>query len=104
MKVIIVSIVMMLFAFDLPANVVKGKPDVIVCSLSASASTDNWDTFVFYISGVRKDGSILYKSMTSNPVLVTVDRSGKVSAPNLKDCDQQNVSALKKNGQAYNFK
>lgn len=85
------------------AQLFDERPDVVVCSVAQSATADDWDKFVFYISGTRKDGAILYKSLTSNPVLITIDTAGNVTAPNLADCDKSTVKQLRERGQAANF-
>lgn len=85
------------------AQLFDERPDILVCSVSQPTAADNWDQFVFYISGTRVDGAILYKSLTSNPVLITITPDGKVSAPNLDDCDGKSVDDLWKAGRAANF-
>ena len=85
------------------AQLFDGRPDILVCSVSQPTSADIWDQFVFYISGTRVDGAILYKSLTSNPVLITITPDGKVSAPNLGDCDGKQIKDLWDAGRAANF-
>lgn len=85
------------------AQLFDERPDILVCSVSQPTAADAWDKFVFYISGTRVDGAILYKSLTSNPVLITITPDGKVSAPNLDDCDGKNVKELWEAGRAANF-
>lgn len=85
------------------AQLFEKGPDILVCSVSQPTDADIWDQFVFYISGTQVDGSILYKSLTSNPVLITITPDGKVSAPNLGDCDGKNVKDLWEAGRAANF-
>jgi len=46
------------------------------------------------------DGGVLYKSLTSNPVLVTITSDGRVDAKNLADCDGKTVAELRDEGRA----
>jgi hypothetical protein len=85
------------------AQLFDQRPDVLVCSVSQSATDDAWLEFVFYISGTQKGGITLYKSLTSNPVLVKVDKAGNISAPNIADCDGKSVEDLLKKGRAAYF-
>ena len=104
MKTSIIAVLMLLFVSPIcHAQLFDKRPDILVCSVAQPTAVDNWDQFVFYISGTRVDGAILYKSLTSNPVLITVTPDGKVSAPNLDDCDGKQVSELFKSGRAANF-
>ena len=104
MKKTIAAILLALSASStVQAQLFDKRPDILVCSVSQATSSDAWDQFVFYISGTRVDGAILYKSLTSNPVLVTVTPDGTVSAPNLEDCDGKSVAELRKAGRAAHF-
>jgi hypothetical protein len=85
------------------AQLFDQRPDVLVCSVSQSTTNDAWLEFVYYVSGTQKGGITLYKSLTSNPVLVKVDKAGNISVPNLADCDGKNVKDLLKNGRAAYF-
>ena len=67
------------FAYSpLYAGVFPERPDVLVCSVEDAISAQPWDKFVFYVSGRLEDGGVLYKSLTSNPVLVTITAEGRV--------------------------
>jgi hypothetical protein len=96
---------LMLAAFSVgaQAQLFENKPDVLVCSVSQISPSDEWQQFVFYVSGSRKDGAVLYKSLFSNPALISIDSKGLVSAPNLADCDGKNVEELYESGRAENF-
>lgn len=85
------------------AGVFAGRPDVLVCSVDDPVNEQPWDKFVFYVSARLEDGSILYKSLTSNPVLVKIATNGRVEAKNLKDCDGKTVAELRKEGRAFDF-
>ncbi|MEM9388113.1 MAG: hypothetical protein AAGA68_23875 [Pseudomonadota bacterium] len=78
-------------------------PDVIVCSVDDPTQVLPWDQLVFYVSARIEDGATLYKSLTSNPVLVTVGLDGSVQAPNLEDCDGKTVAALRRAGRARDY-
>lgn len=85
------------------AEVFPGFPDVLVCSVHDPIDVQPWDKFVFYVSARLEDGSVLYKSLTSNPVLVTITTSGLVDAENLEDCDGKTIDELREEGRAFNF-
>jgi len=85
------------------AGVFSGRPDVLVCSVDDPIGVQPWDQFVFYVSARLKDGSVLYKSLTSNPVLVTIGEDGRVTAENLVDCDGRTVDELRAAGRAFDF-
>lgn len=85
------------------AGVFSDRPDVLVCSVDDPIGVQPWDQFVFYVSARLEDGSILYKSLTSNPVLVVVTTDGRVEAKNLSDCDGRTVADLRAEGRAFNF-
>lgn len=85
------------------AGVFSGRPDVLVCSVEDPVNVQPWDKFVFYVSARLEDGSVLYKSLTSNPVLVTISRDGRVEAENLSDCDGKTVAELRAEGRAFDF-
>lgn len=81
-------------------SLLEKRPGVVVCSVAGKSQRNVWSQIVFYMSGTQKGGVTLYKSLTSNPVLVKIDDSGIVSAPNLSDCDGKHVDDLVKNNQA----
>lgn len=85
------------------AGVIPGHPDVLVCSVHDPINTQPWDQFVFYVSARLEDGGVLYKSLTSNPVLVTITAEGLVQAKNLADCDGKTVAELRDEGRAFDF-
>ncbi len=86
------------------AGAFSGRPDVLVCSVDDPINIQPWDKFVFYVSARLEDGSVLYKSLTSNPVLVTITTSGRVEAENLADCDGRTVAELREEGRAFDFR
>ncbi len=85
------------------AGVFPGRPDVLVCSVDDPSDVQPWDQFVFYVSGRLEDGGVLYKSLTSNPVLITITPAGQVAAENLADCDGKTVAELRDEGRAFDF-
>ena len=85
------------------AGVFPGRPDVLVCSVDDPIKVQPWDQFVFYVSARLEDGGVLYKSLTSNPVLVTITTDGRVEAKNLADCDGKTVAELRDEGRAFDF-
>lgn len=78
-------------------------PDVIVCSVDDPLDALPWDRVVFYVSVRLEDGGVLYKSLTSNPLLLTLDADGVVRAENLQDCDGRSADELRRQGRAFDF-
>lgn len=93
----------LMFHGSADAGVFDNRPDVLVCSVDDPIDVQPWDKFVFYVSARLEDGSVLYKSLTSNPVLVTVTHDGLVDADNLQDCDGKTVAELRDEGRAFDF-
>ena len=89
---------------DALAGVFPPLPDVVVCAVDDPLRQLPWDRVVFYISVRLKDGGRLYKSLTSNPLLLTIDEEGRVEADGLEDCDGFTAEALRRNGQAFDFR
>ncbi len=85
------------------AGVFGGAPDVLVCSVNDPTEVLPWDQLVFYVSARIEGGATLYKSLTSNPVLVTIGVNGMVEAPNLADCDGKSARELRSSGRARDF-
>lgn len=85
------------------AGVFGDAPDVLVCSVDDPTQVLPWDQLVFYVSARIEGGATLYKSLTSNPVLVTIGVDGVVQAPNLEDCDGKRMEALRGAGRARDF-
>lgn len=85
------------------AGVFEGRPDVVVCSVDDPVNVQRWDQLAFYVSARLEGGDVLYKSLTSNPVLVTISPDGRIAAPNLADCDGKSVEALREAGRAFDF-
>ena len=85
------------------AGVFGGAPDAIVCSVDDPIDVQPWDKLVFYVSARLENGGILYKTLTSNPVLVTVDPDGRLQAKNLADCDGKSVDELRELGRAFDL-
>ena len=89
-----------LAAAPLQADIVPGMPDVIVCSVKDPTGVLPWERMVFYVSAQLRDGDTLYKSATSDPVLLKISEQGVINAANLADCDGRSVSDLRKEGKA----
>lgn len=85
------------------AGVFDGRPDALVCSVADPSDVQAWDQIVFYVSARLEDGGVLYKSLTSNPVLVIVSIDGRVEARNLADCNGKSVIELRDEGRAFDF-
>lgn len=85
------------------AAVFAGGPDVLVCSVEDPVNQQPWDQLVFYVSARLEDGGILYKSLTSNPILLTMTADGRLRARNLADCDGKTADELRAEGRAFDF-
>lgn len=85
------------------AAILEGTPDAIVCSVKDPTGALPWVKLVFYASARTADHRTLYKTLTSDPVVLFVSETGRVDAPNLADCDGQSISALLERGQAIDL-
>jgi hypothetical protein len=83
------------------ADIITGMPDAIVCSVKDPTGILPWDSLVFYVSAHMRDGDTLYKSSTSDPVVLLVSAEGIVSGANLADCDGRSVESLRKESRAF---
>ena len=55
---------------------------------------------MFYVSAHTLDGETLYKTLTSDPVVIIVNSEGVLEAPNLADCDGRSINDLLTRGRA----
>lgn len=85
------------------AQIIVGMPDAIVCSVKDPTGMLPWERLVFYVSASTVDGRTLYKTLTSDPVVLLVSEAGVVSGGNLADCDGRTVESLIREGKAFTF-
>jgi hypothetical protein len=85
------------------AQIISGMPDAIVCSVRDPTGLLPWERLGFYVSASTVDGRTLYKTLTSDPVVLLVDATGTVAGGNLADCDGRSVSALQEEGRAFDL-
>lgn len=85
------------------AEIIAGMPDAIVCSVRDPTGSLPWERLVFYVSASTVDGRTLFKTLTSDPVVLLVSEEGVVSGGNLADCDGRTVESLSKEGKAFTF-
>ena len=83
------------------AGIVPGMPDAIVCSVKDPTGTLPWERLVFYVSASTVDGRTLYKTLTSDPVVLLVSADGVISGGNLADCDGRHIDSLVDEGRAF---
>jgi len=83
------------------AEILSGMPDAIVCSVKDPTGTLRWERLVYYASARMTDGRTLYKTLTSDPVVLLVSAEGIIDGANLADCDGRNVKSLVEEGRAF---
>lgn len=83
------------------AAIIEDFPDAIVCSVKDPTGFLPWEELVFYVSAHTRDGETLYKTLTSDPVVIIVDNEGVLQASNLADCDGRPVDELLEEGRAF---
>ena len=83
------------------AAIIEGMPDAIVCSVSDPTGVLPWDELVFYVSAHTRGGDTLYKTLTSDPVVLVVDSDGRIRGQNLADCDGRTLEALRAEGRTH---
>ncbi len=98
-----VGALLSLAASSARTEIISGMPDVIVCSVQDPTGVLPWERMVFYVSAYMRDGRTLYKSSTSDPVLLMVSADGVVDGANLADCDGRSIESLRKDNKAFTF-
>ncbi len=83
------------------AAIIEDHPDAIVCSVKDPTGFLPWEELVFYVSAHTRDGETLYKTLTSDPVVIILDADGVLQAANLRDCDGRNAADLINEGRAF---
>lgn len=83
------------------AAIIEGFPDGIICSVKDPTGFLPWEELVFYVSAHTRDGETLYKTLTSDPVVIIVSNDGVLNAANLADCDGRSVEELLESGRAF---
>jgi hypothetical protein len=85
------------------AEIIGGKPDALICSVKDPTGVLPWEQLVYYVSARMADGTVLYKTLTSDPVVVMVSSEGIIDGANLADCDGRNVETLIEEGRAFSL-
>ncbi len=85
------------------AGVINDLPDAIVCSVKDPTGFLSWEELVFFVSAHTRDGDTLYKTLTSDPVVLIVSAVGIIDASNLADCDGRNIKDLVAAGRAFHL-
>lgn len=85
------------------AEIIDDLPDAVVCSVKDPTGFLPWEELVFYVSAHTRDGNTLYKTLTSDPVVLMVNNEGIVEASNLADCDGQPIEHLVNIGRAFHL-
>lgn len=81
--------------------IIEDHPDAIVCSVKDPTGFLPWEELVFYVSAHTRDGETLYKTLTSDPVVIIMDANGVLEAANLRDCDGRTAADLIDAGRAF---
>lgn len=87
----------------LRAEIIEDLPDAVVCSVKDPTGFLPWEELVFYVSAHTRDGNTLYKTLTSNPVVLIIEKNGIINAPNLTNCDGLHIDALLDAGRAFHL-
>jgi hypothetical protein len=85
------------------AGVLPDVPDAIACSVRDPTGRLAWEELVFFVSARLRGGDTLYKTLTSDPVILTVTADHLISAPNLADCDGRAIDDLIDTGRAFHL-
>ena len=83
------------------AEIMEGRPDAIVCSVKDPTGVLPWEQLVYYVSARMTDGRTLYKTLTSDPVVILVRPDGVVEGQNLADCGGKTIDELFRDGRAF---
>lgn len=85
------------------AEIIGNMPDAIVCSVKDPTGTLSWDRLVYYVSAHMTTGDTLFKTLTSDPVVLLVSAEGIVKGRNLADCDGRSIESLREDGRAFDI-
>ncbi len=85
------------------AGIIENLPDAVVCSVKDPTGFLSWEELVFFVSAHTRDGDTLYKTLTSDPVVLIIDASGEIKASNLADCDGRKIDELVESGRAFHL-
>ena len=94
---------LLLLCSSVGAALIPARPDAIVCSVNDPTDVLPWNELVFYVSAHTEGGDTLYKTLTSNPVVLLVGADGVVRGRNLSECDGRTVDALRREGKAFDL-
>ena len=83
--------------------VFRDRPDALVCSVSDPTGVLRWDELVFWVSARMRGGDTLYKTLTSDPVVLVVDAEGRIRGRNLADCDGRTLGELRAEDRAIHL-
>lgn len=83
------------------ASIIDGMPDAIVCSVKDPTGRLPWERLVYYVSAHTVAGATLYKTLTSDPVVLLVSPGGIIDGRNLADCDGRSIQSLRDEGRAF---
>lgn len=103
MRAFLIPVLWALAAVEAPAEIIENMPDAIVCSVKDPTGTLSWDQLVYYVSAHMTTGDTLFKTLTSDPVVLLVNAEGIVKGPNLADCDGRSVASLREDGRAFDI-
>jgi hypothetical protein len=98
---LLLTLILAALAWPVRAEIVSGMPDAIVCSVRDPTGTLPWERLIFYVSARTSDGRTLYKTLTSDPVVLLVSADGVIAGNNLADCDGRRVQTLLGEGRAF---
>ncbi|MFK7864261.1 MAG: hypothetical protein AB8B95_08565 [Pseudohongiellaceae bacterium] len=84
-------------------EIIENLPDAVVCSVKDPTGFLPWEELVFYVSAHTRDGNTLYKTLTSDPVVLIINEEGVIDASNLADCDGRHISSLLESGRAFHL-
>lgn len=100
---LLLSLPLLAFPLSLHAEIIESMPDVIVCSVKDPTGTLAWEKLVYYVSARMSGGETLFKTLTSDPVVLLVSKEGVVKGPNLADCDGRSIESLREDGRAFDI-
>ena len=101
LSILCLSLLLLAPCLTVRAAIVEGFPDAIVCSVRDPTGLTPWEELVFYVSAHTLDGDTLYKTLTSDPVVIIVNPDGMLNAPNLAQCDGRTIDELLESGRAF---
>ncbi len=92
-----------LLAFPAVAQILKGMPDVIVCTVIVPTEENDVVHMLFYLASQQEGSQTRYISMGGRSLQLAINNEGKVIESSKGSCENKSLEQLRASGQVFNF-